>query len=75
MRRLDARKLILCPGVFWAAVALLYAPGRRMYEAAVLLFEDLLSALDLADACTQNVLFSRCPQDWSPVFFKKIFFW
>jgi hypothetical protein len=40
-----------------------------MYEAAVLLFEDLLGALDLADACTQNILFSRCPQDWSPVFF------
>ena len=67
VKRLDRRKLILCPGVFWAAVALMHAPGRRMYEAAVLLFEDLLGALNLADACTQNVLFSHCPQDWSPV--------
>ena len=68
VNRLDRRKLILCPGAFWAAVGLMHAPGRRMYEAAVLLFEDLLGALDLADACTQNVLFSHCPQDWSPVF-------
>ena len=38
----NACKLILAPGLFWAAVALLHAPARRIYQHALILFENLL---------------------------------
>jgi len=38
----NACKLILAPGLFWAAVALLHAPSRRIYQHALILFENLL---------------------------------
>ena len=66
--RLDARKLILAPGLFWAAIAMLHAPGRRLYEAAIFLFADILRTIDIADTCTQNVLFRHCPQGWTPAY-------
>jgi hypothetical protein len=37
-----------------------------MYHAALLLFEDVLRKLDLADGCTQKLLFTACPQNWTP---------
>jgi hypothetical protein len=66
--RLDSRKLMLAPSLFWAAIALLHAPGRSIYEQAVLLFEDILTSIDIADTCTQNILFSLCPQGWTPAY-------
>jgi hypothetical protein len=66
--KLDPRKLILAPSLFWAAVALLHAPGRSMYEQAVMLFSEILAAIDIADTCTQNILFRLCPQGWTPAY-------
>ncbi|KAJ1495563.1 hypothetical protein T484DRAFT_1761984 [Baffinella frigidus] len=65
---MSSARLTLTPQLFWAGAALLHSARATLFLPAAHLMDTLIAKLDLADPCTQDLLFATLPNDWSPAY-------